>query len=108
MAELRQRIARDAKHGEKGWIAALDNGPGRRPKVFAELQGAELDHALSALYAAHYGYSIVALLRWLGEKYGPDAAYSAAAIVQDLGENGGNDLLDDIPLATAESAEVQR
>lgn len=110
VAEVRQMIAKHAQYGEAAFLRILnDVPPGQQPKVTGALEGDELEHTLLGHYASHYGWSVVALLRWLGEEYGPEAAWRAAAIVQDLGENGGNHLVEDIPMRpTNDAAEVQR
>lgn len=97
VAELRLMIARHAQHGEQEFQRAIGIGLVQQPKTAGALEGEEFDLVLHTHHAALYGWSVVALLRWLGETYGPDAAWQAAAIVADLGENGGNDWLDDIP-----------
>lgn len=97
VAELRLMIARHAEAGEHEFQRAIGTGPGQQPRTTGALEGDEFDRAVHAHHAALYGWSIVALLRWLGEQYGREAAWQAAAIVADLGENGGNDFLDDIP-----------
>lgn len=75
VTELRQMIARHAQQDEATFGRIWDD----RNKPSTEVK--------SAHHGALYGWSLVAILRWLGEQYGPDAARKAAEIVQDLGEN---------------------
>lgn len=51
---------------------------------------------LIANSAAHFGWTLVALLRRLSE-INPDLARQCAAMLDDIGVNGGNDLMDDLP-----------
>ncbi len=52
--------------------------------------------ALIATSAAHFGWTLVALLRHLGQ-INPDLARQCARMLDDIGVNGGNDLMDDLP-----------
>lgn len=91
--DLRLMIARHAQAAENDFRDHLD-------RIAAQPAGpvSTADHVLSATahHAALYGWSVASLLGWLGETYGPAAAYEAAAMVQDMGENGGADWCEDL------------
>jgi len=99
--DFRMQAARDAYRGERviGRIVAAGHD---RPGPYSPDARERL---LVATSAASYGWGVLGLIRWVGDQYGPDAAWKAAAIAQDIGVNGGNRWCEDIPYPPTDPTE---
>jgi hypothetical protein len=51
-----------------------------------------------------YGWATASLLRWIGERFGDEAAFEAAALVQDMAMNGGAKYADDLDVLRQRAA----
>lgn len=69
-----------------------------------KLTGAEPHLRMAALLTANFGWSLVAIIRWLEQTYGPEAAWRAAAMAQEVMTNGGNSFCEDIDLGGDDKA----
>lgn len=67
-----------------------------------ELTDRERELRMSAMYASGFGWSLVAIIRWVEKTYGPEAGWRAAAMAQDVMTNGGNSFCEDIDAILAE------
>lgn len=89
--DLRRTIARAAHQGEKRFGEMLDDVCGTDgPWPADHVRDIQIAH-----HCAHFGWTLVAVLRWLRELH-PGLAARLAAMLDDIGTNGGNDFMDDI------------
>lgn len=94
--DLRRAVAHAAAQGEKRFGEMLDAARGTDgPMPPDHVRDIKIAH-----HCAQFGWTLVAVLRWLRELH-PGMAARLAAMLDDIGTNGGNDFMDDIdPHAT--------